>query len=189
MNSLVKTCRRNVYRFLLNYCTYPVSYHGEYHYRSGSTKQQLRGSALTELIEDKNMYISNAYVFPSDWTTENLMRTHNSRPYNPDLTGIFYRAGYIEAWGRGIQKICEACEELGAPMPEYILLGDDLTVKFSALECAVISDSKTQKRQNGGLADRIILVIVSNKAVTIAEISDILNIPKRTVEREIKKSS
>ena len=75
-------------------------------------------------------------------------------------------------------------------MPEYILLGDDLTVKFSALECAVISDSKTQKRQNGGLngglADRIILVIASNKAVTIAEISDILNIPKRTVEREIK---
>ena len=63
-------------------------------------------------------------------------------------------------------------------------------MKFSALECAVISDSKTQKRQigglNGGLADRIILVIASNKAVTIAEISDILNIPKRTVEREIK---
>ena len=278
--------------------TYPVSYHGEYHYRSGSTKQQLRGSALTEflvrktgyrwdavpvdnvavsdldiesfeifrkeavrtermtkrdvecsneelleklglitdgklkraavllfyrnpqrlftgcyvkigrfgvgsdlqyqdvvegsliLIADRNMYISNACVFPSDWTTENLMKTHNSRPYNPDLAGTFYRAGYIEAWGRGIQKICEACEELGAAMPEYILLGDDLTVKFSALECAVISDSITHKRQNGGLngglADRIILAIASDKAITIAEISDILNIPKRTVEREIK---
>lgn len=36
------------------------------------------------------------------------------------------------------------------------------------------------------MADRIILVIASNKAVTIAEISNILNIPKRTVEREIK---
>ena len=112
-----------------------------------------------------------------------------NKNWQTDLAGTFYRAGYIEAWGRGIQKICEACEELGAPMPEYILLGADLTVKLPALECAVISDSKTQKRQNGGLADRIILVIVSNKAVTIAEISDILNIPKRTVEREIKKSS
>jgi ATP-dependent DNA helicase RecG len=30
------------------------------------------------------------------------------------------------------------------------------------------------------------MVILSNKAVTIAEISDILTIPKRTVEREIK---
>lgn len=36
------------------------------------------------------------------------------------------------------------------------------------------------------MADRIILVIASNKAVTIDEISNILNIPKRTVEREIK---
>ena len=36
------------------------------------------------------------------------------------------------------------------------------------------------------MADRIIMVILSNKAVTIAEISDILTIPKRTVEREIK---
>lgn len=141
-------------------------------------------------IEDKNMYISNACVFPNDWTTENLMRIHNSRPYNPDLADTFYRAGYIEAWGRGIQKICEACEELGAPMPEYILIGDDLTVKLSAFESAAISEPKTPKRQNGGLngglADRIIMVILSNKAVTIAEISDILTIPKRTVEREIK---
>lgn len=33
---------------IINPSTYPVSYHGEYHYRSGSTKQQLRGSALTD---------------------------------------------------------------------------------------------------------------------------------------------
>ena len=30
--------------------SYPVSYHGEYHYRSGSTKQQLTGIALSEFI-------------------------------------------------------------------------------------------------------------------------------------------
>lgn len=30
--------------------TYPVSYHGEYHYRSGSTKQQLTGIALSKFI-------------------------------------------------------------------------------------------------------------------------------------------
>lgn len=36
--------------------TYPVSYRGEYHYRSGSTKQQLRGSALTEFLVRKTGY-------------------------------------------------------------------------------------------------------------------------------------
>lgn len=33
--------------------SYPVSYKGEYHYRSGSTKLQLTGQALTEFISNK----------------------------------------------------------------------------------------------------------------------------------------
>ena len=73
------------------------------------------------------MYISNACVFPSDWTTENFMKTHNSRPYNPDLANTFFRAGYIESWGRGIQKIYEECDLIGAKIPEYSILGDDIT--------------------------------------------------------------
>ncbi len=84
-------------------------------------------------IEEESMYISNACVFPSDWTTENFMKTHNSRPYNPDLANTFFRAGYIESWGRGIQKIYEECDLIGAKIPEYSILGDDITVKFAAV--------------------------------------------------------
>ena len=35
--------------------SYPVSYHGEFHYRSGATKQQLKGIALTEFIAKKTV--------------------------------------------------------------------------------------------------------------------------------------
>ncbi len=77
--------------------------------------------------------VYNACVFPSDWTTENFMKTHNSRPYNPDLANTFFRAGYIESWGRGIQKIYEECDLIGAKIPEYSILGDDITVKFAAV--------------------------------------------------------
>lgn len=45
--------------------TYPVSYHGEYHYRSGSTKQQLQGSVLTEFLIKKTGYQWDAV--PIDW--------------------------------------------------------------------------------------------------------------------------
>lgn len=62
-------------------------------------------------------------------------------------------AGYIEAWGRGIQKICEACQELGTPDSEYKVLGDDITVKFFALESAKISESKNPKHQGDVLGD------------------------------------
>jgi ATP-dependent DNA helicase RecG len=33
--------------------TVPVSYHGAYHYRSGSTKQELKGAALHEFLLQK----------------------------------------------------------------------------------------------------------------------------------------
>ena len=33
--------------------SFPISYHGEFHYRSGATKQQLTGIALTEFIKKK----------------------------------------------------------------------------------------------------------------------------------------
>ena len=45
----------------------------------------------------------------------------------------FFRAGYVETWGRGIEKICEACKKHGVPMPEYTLHLEDIMVKFTPL--------------------------------------------------------
>ena len=45
-------------------------------------------------------------------------------------------AGYIESWGRGIQKICDACRNLGADGPKYIVHGEDIMVKFNVLQSA-----------------------------------------------------
>jgi len=36
--------------------SFPINYKGEYHYRTGSTKQQLRGTALTEFLIAKTGY-------------------------------------------------------------------------------------------------------------------------------------
>ena len=55
---------------------------------------------------------------------------------------MFYRAGYIEVWGRGIQKIRDACKNLGAKAQEYIVHGEEIIVKFSALQSTEILNSK-----------------------------------------------
>ncbi|MCD8076295.1 MAG: putative DNA binding domain-containing protein [Lachnospiraceae bacterium] len=152
-------------------------------------------------IEDDAMYISNNCILPKDWTTETLMKPHKSMPFNPSIANAFYRAGYIEAWGRGIQKICEACQELGTPNPEYTVLGNDLTVKFTALESAKISEFKTPNRQNGGLDGglsggldeetqivyrKILEIIANDSKVTQKEISQNSGIPLRTIQRAMK---
>ena len=42
--------------------SYPVNYHGEYHYRSGATKQQLKGFALTEFIRNKTGFYGMLFL-------------------------------------------------------------------------------------------------------------------------------
>lgn len=95
-------------------------------------------------IEDDAMYISNDCVFPSDWTAESLMKRHRSRPYNPCIANAFFRAGYVEAWGRGIQKICETCETYGTEPPEYDVHSEDIMLKLPALRSAVQTTQTTQ---------------------------------------------
>lgn len=93
-------------------------------------------------IEDDAMYISNSSLLPFGWTAETLLETHSSKPFNPDIARVFYRAGYIESWGRGIQKICDACKNLGTDGPVYIVHGEDIMVKFHALQSAKVAEPK-----------------------------------------------
>lgn len=133
-------------------------------------------------------------VWPSDWTTETLMERHKSRPYNPDIANTFFRAGYVETWGRGIQKICEACKQQGIPDPEYTVLGGDITVKFTALKGTRTWDANNLKRQNGaldGILDgalegQILSVIKRNPFIIQTDLAQETNLSRRTVQRKLK---
>lgn len=52
-------------------------------------------------------------------TTDKLFMKHSSKPYNPKLANVFFKSGMIEAWGRGFEKIKEACALYDGPLPEY----------------------------------------------------------------------
>lgn len=93
------------------------------------------------------MFVSNSSMLPFGWTAETLMSVHTSKPYNPDIAGVFYRVGYIESWGRGIQKICDACKNLGAAELEYIVHGEDIMVKFKALQSARVTEKVIENYQ------------------------------------------
>ena len=54
---------------------------------------------------------------PENWTIEMLQQKHSSIPYNPDIANAFFRSGYVEAWGRGIEKINELCAGARLPLP------------------------------------------------------------------------
>src|SRR5690606_15817360 len=65
---------------------------------------------LLEDIPDKLM-LWNPGQLSESWTLEKLMSKHESIPYNPEIVRCFFPAGLIEAWGRGIERIIEACKQ------------------------------------------------------------------------------
>jgi len=70
------------------------------------------------VYQDKLM-IWNSGQLPPDWTVERLLGKHSSQPFNPDVANAFFRAGMIEAWGRGIERMMDACSAAGTPAPEF----------------------------------------------------------------------
>ena len=56
-----------------------------------------------------------------DITVEDLSRPHPSRPHNKLIADVFYKAGFIESWGRGTQRIHADLKE--APKGQNISLG------------------------------------------------------------------
>lgn len=71
------------------------------------------------VYEDK-IYIWNDGEMPPNLdSTDKLFMKHSSKPYNPKLANIFFKSGMIEVWGRGFEKIKEACGAYDGPLPEY----------------------------------------------------------------------
>ena len=153
------------------------------------------GTPIQIRIEEEQIIISNRCILPEGWTAETLMQPHDSIPYNPDIANVFYRAGYIETWGQGIQKICDECTALGAELPKYEIIGTGLRVYFPALKSALIDQPKTPNRQGVGkdvglevgLAEKIIDLILEDSEIKMSEMAEKLEVTTRTIEREMKK--
>ena len=62
----------------------------------------------------------NPGTLPEGMTIEQLLGDHASQPRNRLIAETFYRAGFIESWGRGIHKIYEGMTKAGLRKPEFI---------------------------------------------------------------------
>ena len=140
-------------------------------------------------IHEDAVYISNDCVFPVGWTVETLMERHRSQPYNPNIANGFFRAGYVETWGRGIEKICEACKKHGVPMPEYTLHLEDIMVKFTphiSLKVPKGQNGTLDGTLNGTLKEKVISMINKNPYITQMQIALTLDCSERKIKRLMK---
>ncbi|MBR3480577.1 MAG: DeoR family transcriptional regulator [Prevotella sp.] len=151
----------------------------------------------------------NDGTLPANFTVKTLFKRHESRPRNKLIANVFYLAGFIEAWGRGYEKIHDAfkAENLEMPVFEEVRGGFMATVKrerFLAIQKGrdvtsdvtsnVGSDVGSDVTSNVGslsvvqLTERqkdIVNLIKENPFISTQQMSVVLSVVKRTVERDL----
>lgn len=127
--------------------------------------------------------IWNEGQLPENWTVDKLLHEHSSRPYNPDIANAFFRSGYVESWGRGIEIMTEQCSLAKLPPPTITNEGSDFLIVFrkdiyNAVDLGLL-----------GLSDRQIkamLYVKEKGKITNSEYQKINNIGNRTATYELK---
>lgn len=61
----------------------------------------------------------NVEALPQEIKIEELKKSHSSYPRNELLADVFFKAGLIEAWGRGTIKITDECKKAGLTEPVF----------------------------------------------------------------------
>ena len=93
-------------------------------------KDYASGTPIQISVYSDRLMIWSPGQLPPTWTVERLLRKHASQPFNPDVANAFFRAGMIEAWGRGIERMRAACSSAGSPDLEIRDEGTGLWVVF-----------------------------------------------------------
>ena len=158
-------------------------------------------------IYSDHIRLWNAGTLPEDLTIEKLMGKHTSEPRNPKMAEAFYRAGFIEAWGRGIEKIINGftTEGLSVPSIEIEQRGVTVTIlreKFQAVNLGGTTDVEQFKTKQDGSektdpkgsekgseksSEKIINAIALNALVTTTQLAQALSISERAVAKHLKK--
>lgn len=159
-------------------------------------KQYQSGVPVQISVYEDRLYIANGGCLPEKWTLNNLMQKHASVPYNPNIAHVFYLAGFIESWGRGIEKICAACKNANVPMPEYTVNPGDIMIKFSAPEELVVRyirpkvTEKVTDKVIENLDDKslkILKLLMDDPGYTAVILSEKLSLSRKTISERIKK--
>lgn len=146
-------------------------------------------------IYDDHIRLWNEGVLPEDYTIETLMSKHTSKPRNPKMAQVFYRAGFIEAWGRGYEKIMKAFDKANLKRPEFIVeQGGVAAIIYRDIFMSIRGGAKpnqTEPKPNRNRTETeqkniIVELIRENPAITRVEIAGKIELHESSVQRRLE---
>ncbi len=141
------------------------------------------GSMIQLRVYDNKLTLWNEGNLPEGMELESLKRHHISRPRNPIIADICFKAGYIDSWGRGTLKIINSCKEAGLPEPTITALDGGILV-------TLFKDKySTEQLKSLGLSERQIAAVEfvkKNKKITSKDYQLLTGLSRETTSRDLK---
>lgn len=145
------------------------------------------GPAIQMRIYDRSLELWNYGLLPEELTPADLLKKHSSYPRNHNIANVFYKAGFVESWGRGYKKIAEEFDraKMSLPLIEETGGGVMAIIQRKTMDEVIaergsnvgdLSETKLTARQRV-----IISIIQSNPAVSAKQMS----VTSRTIERDL----
>lgn len=164
-------------------------------------KQYEENNPVQVSIYEDKIYVWNDGKFPEELASQNLFEKHYSKPYNPLIAQTFFKAGFIESWGRGFEKIRKECELYNTPIPEIEIKTSGVMVKCnpSKVYMDLLNEMKEKNvpknvQKNVQINDyekltrierQILDSIIENPQITQINIANIIKTAPKTVQRGI----
>lgn len=122
-------------------------------------------------VHDDRLCIWNSGTLPTELTLEDLTRTHASFPRNPLIAQVCYRAGYIDNWGRGIDKVLQACNQHQLAMPVFEQVSGGMFVTLTKADLAASTTTQITTPNTTPITTQIATQITApNTTLKILEI-------------------
>src|SRR3990172_4702448 len=119
---------------------------------------------------------------PASIRIDDLKKWHSSKPRNDFLADVFFKAGMIEAWGRGTIKIIDECKKAGLPEPEFREEFGGFSVAFRKERLGEKVGERLSINQR-----KIVKFIIKKPAISAKELSGLIGISQRKIEENIAK--
>lgn len=143
------------------------------------------GAHIQMKVWDDHIDIWNDGGLPFDMTIEKLMGQHRSKPRNTNIASVFYKAGFIESWGRGISKITDGFAAAGLKAPEFKEdCGGMLVTLYRSTK--VSANDTLNDTLKDTLENRVLQSIKSNPNITQSIMADTLGVSVITIKRVIR---
>lgn len=70
-------------------------------------------------VYNSRIWLWNEGELPEGFSAEKASKEHLSKPRNRLIANVFYKAGFIESWGRGVGMVCKAFADAKLPIPTF----------------------------------------------------------------------